>query len=144
MKRFLLLFVLLMTSTSVFAENIDLLDLTYLEKKELYERLSLSFDKSFELPPGIYVVGTDIKAGTYRFMYEKECGWITRVRIGDELNVSKTDLTYDRQSFDLWDPFSGGYYFQLTEAYFKLDKGDIVVIEFNNIRMEPTEKQMDW
>ena len=144
MKKFLvLLFVVLMASCT-FAESLDITDLTYAQKQDLYKVLSNSFDKSFELPPGIYFVGTDIKPGSYRFMYEKSCDWFTRVRIGDELNISKTDIVYDRQKFDLWDPYGSSYYFHLTEAYFKLDEGDAIVIEFNNVRMEPTEKELKW
>lgn len=98
------------------------------------------------LEPGIYTVGTgkDFKPGTYRFMYDLDSDFMTRIRIGDELNISKTDITYDRQKFDLVNPYSGGYYFQLTEAYFRLKDGDYVVVEYGNVRIEKMEKELEW
>ena len=143
MKRFLAFLLVILLAVPA-AGAVNLSDLTFAEKQSLYEQLSRSFDKSFELPPGIYAVGTDIKVGTYRFMYDKNCGWFTRVRIGSELNISKTDLTSDRQKFDLWDPYADSYWFQLTEAYYRLKDGDYIVVEYGDVRMEPMEKDLKW
>ena len=144
MRKLLGLFVLIVLLASSAHASVDLTTLSYAEKQTLYEQLAKSFDKSFTLPKGIYCVGTDIKAGTYRFMFDENCGWFTRVRIGSELNVSKTDLKSDRQKFDLYDPYGTSYWFQITEAYYRLKDGDFVVVEYNDVRMEPMQKDLNW
>lgn len=147
MKRFLSLFLSFLMIFVMFpadAEDIDIYDLTYDEKRALFEELSEYFDKSFVLEPGIYAVGKDIKVGTYRFMYSPDAFLFSRVRIGSEINISKTDLVYDRQHFDLYNPFAMGYWFQTTEAYFRLKQGDYIVIEVDRIRMEPSDTELKW
>lgn len=147
MKKLLALFLAcLALSGTACADTIDISAMDYEERKALYDTLSAYFDKTFTLDPGIYEVGKDIKAGTYRFMYEENSGWFTRIRIGDDdgINVSKTDLNSWRQKFDLYDPFGASYYFQLTEAYYRLKEGDYVVVEFGKVRMVATDKQLTW
>lgn len=147
MKKLLTLVLAFLTLASfAHADSVDISSMNYEERKELYDTLSAYFDKTFTLAPGIYEVGKDIKAGTYRFMYEENSGWFTRIRIGDDdgINVSKTDLNSWRQKFDLYDPFGASYYFQLTEAYYRLKEGDYVVVEFGKVRMVATDKQLSW
>lgn len=144
MKKVLSLFLLLLMTSPAIAEKIDIFSLNYEEKLQIYEELSEFFNDTFTLKPGIYEVGKDVKAGTYRFMYEIDGGWMTSIRIGSEVNVSKTDLIYARQSFDLWDPYGNSYWFQLTEAYYRVKDGDFIVIENGDVRMELLEKDLRW
>ena len=145
MRKILVFLILcLMVPVCVLAAHINIDDLSYTEKVDLYEQLTHILDDTFILPPGIYEVGKDIKAGTYRFMYDINCDWYTTIRIGDEVNISKTDLKYDRQKFTLYDPYWGGYYFQLTEAYYRLKKGDFIVVEYNDVRVQPMDKELTW
>lgn len=104
----------------------------------------LKADATKTLKPGIYQVGKDIEIGTYRFMYEIDGGWFSRVRIGSEVNARKTDLEYDRQKFDLYDPFGMSYFFQTTEAYYRLKDGDYVIIELGDVRLERMEQDLTW
>ena len=133
MKKFFAFLLLFLMVSSVYAE-----------KLALYEELSDFFDNTFVLKPGIYEVGKDIKIGTYRFMYNPSAFAFSRVRIGSEINVSKTDLLYDRQHFDLYNPYSNSYWFQTTEAYYRLKKGDYLVVEISDIRMEPSDRELSW
>lgn len=144
MKKFLSLFFVLLMISPAIAEKIDIFSLNYEEKLQVYEELSEFFNDTFTLKPGIYEVGKDVIAGTYRFMYEIDGGWMSSVRIGSEVNVSKTDLIYARQSFDLWDPYGNSYWFQLTEAYYRVKDGDFIVIENGAVRMDPLEKDLRW
>lgn len=144
MKKLLAFLLTFLMAIPAFAEKIDISSLNYEEKLAIYNELSTFFDDSFTLRPGIYEVGKDLKIGTYRFMYQINGGWKTTVRIGSEVNVSKTDLIYARQSFELWDPYGMSYWFQLTEAYCRVKEGDYIVVEDGNVRMELLEKDLYW
>lgn len=144
MKRCLTLLLLLLMAFPVFAEDIDLSELNYEEKFAIYTELSEYFDDSFVLKPGMYEVGKDIKVGTYRFMYNPDAFSFSYVRIGSEVNISKTDLEYDRQHFKLFNPFSDSYWFQPTEAYYRLKAGDYIVIEVDSVRVEPCKEELKW
>ena len=144
MKKLLAILFVFLMATPALADKIDISSLNYEEKLAIYQKLSDFFDDSFTLKPGIYEVGKDLKVGTYRFMYQINGGWKTTVKIGSEVNVSKTALVYARQSFDLWDPYGMSYWFQLTEAYYRVKEGDFIVIEDGSVRMELLEENLYW
>lgn len=149
MKRFLVLFItflMLLTMSPAFSEDIDISVLNYEEKLALYEELAEYFDKTFTLQPGVYEVGKDVKAGTYRFMYGND--FCTKLYFGTALNISRTDIDYENttlaRNFTLWNPYDSSYFFHLTEAYMNLKDGYYIVVEVGDVRMEQMDKPLPW
>lgn len=97
-------------------------------------------DGSKVFKPGIYQVGKDLAPGMYRFRFGLD-STMTTIRIGTQLNASKTDLVSHRERFTVFNPLIMFEVSTMTEGYCRVYRGDYIVVEKGDVRILQAEKQ---
>lgn len=131
-KVALLLLLMVMSLTTVLAEGLDLTQMTFDELDELRAKINAEMltrpeAEDLVLSVGEYVVGRDLKPGTYYAIYDS--GTFT----AGSIYVYQDETKAKRQTWISVSPYTYDVY-QLSN----LQEGNLVVVEYNAIRVNMT------